>query len=112
MEKTPEVYVRDLLLKHKKSNPICSQHIADLLNLNYERQRPYSPTDVRKIINQLRTQEIPIIANSKGYFVSYNIEDIIYQIESFESRMKSMKSAQSGLRGVFNTIIKSNNGRV
>jgi len=108
MENTPTVYVRDLLLKHNRSNPLCSDRIADLLNKDFKPERPYQSIHIRKIVNDLRNKEIPVIANNKGYFISYDPEDILYQIDSLEKRIEAIQWAQSGLKQVFTTILKSN----
>lgn len=106
MEKTPEAFVRDLLLSHTKQKPICSKQICDLLNATYKDR--FTPTTVRIIINRLRRNELPVIANNKGYFVSYDLQDITDQIQSLENRVSAIKAAQLGLRQIFNQIIQSN----
>ena len=53
---------------------------------------------LRKITNFLRSAKIiPVIATSKGYYVSYNAEVIKKQIESLEQRRDAINTAIDGL---------------
>lgn len=53
----------------------------------------------RKIVNYIRSKELlPVIATSKGYFVSYNKEVIKSQVESLEQRARSIQWSADGLK--------------
>jgi hypothetical protein len=47
---------------------------------------------------------LPIISNSKGYYVSYNIEDIGEMIVSLTWRAEAIEAAATGLREIINQI--------
>lgn len=53
---------------------------------------------LRKMVNYIRTNGLlPIIATSKGYFVSYDENIILEQIESLTQRAKSIEKCANGL---------------
>ena len=67
-------------------------------------------TDIklRKCINHIRKHSLlPIISNSKGYYMSSDVQVISNMITSLESRCESIKQAADGLRLILNKKVKS-----
>ena len=59
---------------------------------------------IRRVINSLRSKSVPIIADSKGYFLSFNRNDIEKQIKSYECRIQAMICAKKGLEKLLKRI--------
>ena len=54
---------------------------------------------LRKLVNHIRVKGIlPIIATSQGYYVSYDKQDILDQINSLTQRANSIINSANGLR--------------
>jgi hypothetical protein len=54
---------------------------------------------LRKITNFLRSAKIlPVMATSKGYYISFNKDEIAKQILSLEQRRDAIQSAIDGLK--------------
>jgi hypothetical protein len=54
---------------------------------------------LRKLVNHIRVKGIlPIIATSQGYYVSYDKQDILDQINSLTQRANSILNSANGLR--------------
>ena len=71
-------------------NDYCEMH-----NVSYR----LHDSRLRKMIGALRqTGTLPIIATSKGYFVSYDKQVITDQIESLCQRANSIASSATGLQ--------------
>lgn len=56
-----------------------------------------SDVAIRKIINQYRSDGIPICSNSHGYYYSETPEEIAKTIASLKRRVASMQNAINGL---------------
>ena len=81
---------------HTESNPITATNIVARL-----KQGGYSITQprLRKLVNLLRSElYLPIIATSKGYFVSKNREVIESQIRSLNERANAILQSANGLQ--------------
>lgn len=53
---------------------------------------------LRKIVNHIRTNGIlPVIATSKGYYVSHDRDEVYAQIQSLEQRRNAINQAIQGL---------------
>ena len=53
---------------------------------------------LRKIVNYIRTNALqPLMATSKGYFVSNDVNVIMDQIQSLNQRAKSIRDCAHGL---------------
>ena len=83
-----------------KDNPIKAPEIIKRLKLKgYKISEPR----LRKIVNFIRAESIlPLIATSKGYFVSYDREVVAEQIKSLEERADSISHSAQGLRKFLN----------
>jgi biotin operon repressor len=53
---------------------------------------------IRKIINQYRSDGIPICSNNHGYYYSESEEDIVKTIASLKRRIASIQRAIDGLQ--------------
>jgi hypothetical protein len=80
---------------HSKSNPIKAPEIIKRLK---EKGSKISEPRLRKIVNYIRTMGmIPLIATSKGYYVSFEMPDIQDQISSLKERANSINRCADGL---------------
>jgi predicted RNase H-related nuclease YkuK (DUF458 family) len=88
---------------YSKENPIKAPDIVSrlnkfLINNKIETSIKITEARLRKYVNYIRQNTLlPLIATSKGYFVSYDVEEIRAQIKSLEERAKSIKDAANGL---------------
>jgi hypothetical protein len=83
-----------------KENPIKSVEIIDAMNrFSKEKGLPkINDSRLRKLVNYMRTNSVlPVIATSKGYYVSYNPVDIKEQVDSLKQRANSIISCAEGL---------------
>lgn len=67
----------------------------------------FTEARLRKLTNYMRVNAIlPIIADGEGYFISYIVEDLDAEINSLNSRIKSMEMAKQGLEDMKIKIIR------
>jgi hypothetical protein len=105
-------YLEKILLRTNKENPKFNDEIIKELNLIVDKIKDMnidisrvSGIRLRKMINYMRCNSLlPIISNSKGYYVSYNIEDIGEMIVSLTWRAEAIEAAATGLREIINQI--------
>jgi hypothetical protein len=65
---------------------------------NYCLTKPFTEARLRKMINYFRcTATLPVISTSKGYYVSYDKDDIIYMIKSLKARADAIYAASDGM---------------
>lgn len=82
-----------------KDNPIKSHEIVASMNTYLKGKIKFTDARLRKCVNHIRTNGIlPVIATSKGYYVSNDRQEIIEQIESLTQRANSIKSCANGLK--------------
>ena len=82
-----------------KSNPVKAKEIVAGVNLVYKLNTKFSEVRLRKIVNYYRVNSIlPIISTCKGYYVSYDPEDINEMIKSLNQRAKSILDCSEGLK--------------
>jgi len=87
--------------KRTKDNPVTAPEIVSGVNANIPLAQKFSERGLRKIINYYRVQGIlPIISTSKGYHVSYEVEDIQHMITSLSQRASSILEACYGLQRI------------
>ncbi len=98
----------DGFARHGEKNPIKAPQIVEDFNKYLETKKiPYKLSEVklRKFCHHIRSQGLlPLIANSSGYFVSYNPEIIKEQMESLRQRANSIKNCVHGLQKCLNLI--------
>lgn len=92
-----------LLITSNKSKPIDAKTIK-LIVKNKLNLQTFSEVEVRKIINELRREEFPVIATNRGYYTSYEESDIEEQIVSMMLRIKSQENAIEGLKNLLINI--------
>ena len=87
----------DGLKKRSKDNPVKAPEIIKGLNKHYGRKVLSEPR-LRKLCNLMRsTGMLPLIATSKGYYVSYAPEQIKSQIRSLKDRANAILASANGL---------------
>lgn len=88
---------------YSEDNPIKAQDVVDRMNVfltQYKFKIKLTQPRLRKIVNHIRTNGLqPLIATSKGYFVSRDKKVIQEQIESLEQRSNSIRRCADGLKG-------------
>ena len=83
--------------KKTKTNPVKAPEVVKNLNDWYGRKVLSQPR-LRKLCNLLRsTGMLPLIATSKGYYVSYEPEEIKSQIRSLKDRANAILASAEGL---------------
>jgi hypothetical protein len=100
-EKELTVSIMQILMKLKKSKPMLSTEIVELINKKHFVGTSYKFTGVklRKYCNYIRSKSLlPIIATSNGYYVSYDKNEIALQIESLEQRSEAILNSVNGLK--------------
>lgn len=76
-----------------KAPELCKKVNHELANYYY-----ITPVSLRKWVNFMRSNGIlPILASSRGYFLSYNKETIMDQVQSLRERANSINKAADGL---------------
>jgi carbamoylphosphate synthase small subunit len=88
-------------LKSKnKESPIKADAIVLAMN-NFAKEKglpKISDARLRKLVNYIRSNGIlPIIATSKGYYVSYDPKEIQEQVDSLKQRANSILNSANGL---------------
>ena len=86
---------------HGKDNPITGAEIVKSLNDKKDifGIKNFSDSRLRKITNYIRSEGmLPIIATSKGYYVSYDKEEIQNQIKSLQERADAILNSANGLK--------------
>lgn len=84
-----------------KDNPIKAPEIVRKMNVYASRHGICKMTEprLRKLINHIRSQAIlPVIATSKGYYISYDEGEVSDQIKSLTERANSMLDCVFGLK--------------
>ena len=86
-------------VSHKSSNPIKAPEIIKAINNGKYVSSVFSEARLRKISNFIRSEGIiPLIATSKGYYVSYDKNEIEAQIKSLNERAESIIHSANGLK--------------
>lgn len=89
--------IKGLHNRQRKDHAITGALICKRINHLYNSK--LTTPRLRKIINFIRSAGIlPVMANSKGYYVSYDQEDIKEQIYSLEQRKQAIDVAIQGLK--------------
>lgn len=84
-----------------KLTPIKGKDIIQKMNVFCKEKGLIKLNDVRlrKLINHIRSNSLlPVMASSKGYYVSYDKEDILIQAESLNQRANSIINCANGLK--------------
>lgn len=62
-------------------------------------------TEIRRMVNELRTKGVPICSCSRGYYYAESRSDIEETIAHLDGRVSKIKAAQDGLREILNNYI-------
>ena len=82
-----------LLNSYTKENPVKAPVLCDYISVKEPR--------LRKMVNYIRSNGLlPLIATSKGYYVSRDRTEIEAQIESLKQRARSIERCAKGM-GIF-----------
>ena len=77
--------------------PIKSHEIVNMLKNNHDIE--ITGARLRKLVNFIRSEGmLPLIATSKGYYVSHNKAIVKSQIQSLTDRADGIMNAANGLR--------------
>lgn len=91
--------------KRSKNNPVTATEIVSGVNKNIKLTQKFSDRRLRKIINHYRVHGIlPIISTSKGYYVSYDENEIEGMVISLNQRANSILEACFGMQRILNQI--------
>jgi len=94
----------EILEKTNKEKPILSRELESELKLVDVK---FGGARLRKLTNFIRCNRIiPLIATSKGYYISNNREDIETEIKSLRERANSINNAADGLESFLNPQMK------
>lgn len=89
----------------KAKAPITSIELASMDDFPLKKLKvATSGAMMRKIINRMRKNHIPVIANSKGYMIKYDKEAIIEQIQSLRNRQAIIEEGVEGLLYLLKTM--------
>lgn len=81
--------------------PMKSPEIVSIINRNRDKIGAgvrFNGIKLRKIVNFIRSESIlPVIATSRGYYVSFDKQEIADQIKSMEDRADAILHAKDGL---------------
>jgi hypothetical protein len=105
-EKNMLPLLMELLKNVKKEKPILSQDLCNKFNLaNQDKSCNHlNGVRLRKLTNHIRSSGgLPIIATSKGYYCSYDNEDIRLQIKSLNERADAIMNSAKGLEQFLKT---------
>ena len=62
-------------------------------------------TEIRRMVNELRSKGVPICSSSKGYYYAESRSDIEETIAHLDGRVSKIKAAQDGLRNILKNYI-------
>lgn len=95
------------------NNPLTAPQILGIINRkkgSYNIKKDLTEPRLRKLINFIRSFGIiPIIGTSKGYYVSYDIEELNKQIQSTDDRIRALQSQNSGMKKIRHEEIEKQN---
>jgi hypothetical protein len=93
--------------KRTKNNPATASEIVSGVNNNIKLSQKFSDRRLRKIINHYRVNAIiPIISTSKGYYTSYDYNEIEGMITSLTQRANSILAGCFGMQRILNETSK------
>jgi hypothetical protein len=78
------------LIPKGETSRITSGEIGSLTNLK--------GSEIRKIVNESRSQFIPIASDKNGYFIATEPEELNHTIAQINSRIHKMIKAREGLK--------------
>lgn len=95
--------IAPILRLKTKETPVLASVIIEGVNKRMNLETKLNDARLRKIINFYRVNSIlPVISTSKGYYVSYEEEDLNNMIQSLTQRANSILDASFGLARILN----------
>lgn len=95
--------IAPILRLKTKENPVLASVIVSGVNNKMNLKTTLTSARLRKIVNFYRVNSIlPVISTKKGYYVSYEEEDINNMIQSLTQRANSILDASFGLARILN----------
>jgi DNA-directed RNA polymerase specialized sigma54-like protein len=95
-KKLVPIIIKGLANKTSKDKAMYGAEICRIVSKKYTK---LTEPRLRKITNFLRSEKIlPVIATSKGYYISYDKEEIQKQIDSLTQRIDAIENAINGLK--------------
>jgi hypothetical protein len=84
-------------------NPIKAQEIVKRFNefaeITNQKDMKLTEVKLRKYVNYIRSNSLlPLIATSKGYYTSYDKDEILKQVISLKERASSIRGCAEGLK--------------
>ena len=97
--------LRKVLLHTNSKKPLYANQIVRGVNRrrdegisNYCLSKPFTELRLRKMVNYFRcSATLPVISTSRGYYVSYERDEIIDMIKSLRARADAIFAASDGL---------------
>ena len=83
-----------------KEKAVSSAYLQNKLSI--------SSRTIRKIVNQLRNDGVPICSDENGYYYATDQEELLYSIYQMTSRIKAIAKAKNGLVKALNHFPDSN----
>ena len=114
-EKTNSITQQEIELAHRlieafkkrtSSNPILAHEICTKVNSTMNIDFKLTEVRLRRIINYYRVNSIlPVVSTKKGYYVSYDANEIRSCIDSLTQRINSMLECTYGLERIIKNEI-------
>lgn len=90
--------VLDVLKKATKEKQKCNGQIIAEVAFFSQLEINITSSRLRAIIHYLRTiRHIPVLATSRGYYLSFNLADIAIQVKSLDERIRSIQQVRDSL---------------
>lgn len=101
--------IKKIILKHEGSNnPISSKAIGSMLGL----PKLDGNAVVRKLtLETAERYSLPIAANSKGYFLITNLEELNTYIENLDNRIEAMLNREYLIKRNYEEYFKNDNNK-
>lgn len=95
-KKLVPVIIKGLYTKRSAADAVHGARICEAVSAKYGK---LTEPRLRKITNFLRSAKIlPVMATSRGYYISYDKAEIQTQIESLQQRQEAIQQAIDGLK--------------
>jgi len=92
-----EKTAKDFILEYLKKYSIGAENAASGRKLSS--MSGVTPSDIRRVVNELRSEKHPVCSDSNGYFYASSVQEIDMTIAHLASRVKQINKAKDGLYG-------------
>lgn len=98
-------YIVTGLKNFNKENAIKAPRLIQMINATNSLNHKLTEPRLRKMVNYIRSNGLlPLIATSKGYYVSHDKKEIEAQIESLLQRANSIEQSAKGLQNYLRNL--------